>query len=93
MDHPIVLPLTETWQSRAKESRAASTRLRCADARRRMLAAAEDFERLAMRRPEKGGPLTALGMDSDAARRGLTELLARRKERGANDTVPLAVIR
>ena len=54
MDHPSVLPLAETWRSRAKECRAASTRLRCADARTRMLAAARDFERLAM--DEKGGP-------------------------------------
>jgi hypothetical protein len=39
--------LTETWQSRAKECRAAAKRLHSVDARNRMLAAAEDFERMA----------------------------------------------
>jgi hypothetical protein len=48
MNDPAISSLVERWQSRAKECRAAAKRLRSADARKRMLAAAEDFERLAI---------------------------------------------
>jgi hypothetical protein len=48
MKGSAVPQIAETWQSRAKECRAAAKRLRSADARRRMLAAAEDFERMAV---------------------------------------------
>jgi len=48
MNDPAISSLVETWQVRAKECRAAAKRLRSADARRRMLTAAEDFERLAI---------------------------------------------
>ena len=48
MNDPAISSLAETWQVRAKECRAAAKRLRTADARRRMLTAAEDFERLAI---------------------------------------------
>jgi hypothetical protein len=47
MKGSAVSQICETWQSRAKECRAVAKRLRNADARRRMLAAAEDFERMA----------------------------------------------
>jgi len=45
-DH-IDFELTESWQTRAKECRADAQRLNSADARHRMLTAAEDFERMA----------------------------------------------
>ena len=48
MNEPVASNLVETWQSRAKECRAAAKRLRSADARRRMIAAAEQFERMAI---------------------------------------------
>jgi hypothetical protein len=48
MNDPTTSNLVETWQSRAKECRSAAKRLRSADARRRMIAAAEQFERMAV---------------------------------------------
>ena len=48
MDDHASSNLVETWQSRAKECRAIAQRLSSVDARRRMLAAAEGFDRLAI---------------------------------------------
>jgi hypothetical protein len=48
MKGSVISQISETWQSRAKECRGAAKRLRSAEARRRMLAAAEDFERMAI---------------------------------------------
>jgi hypothetical protein len=47
---------TEIWQSRAKECRAAAEHLRRADARIRMLAAADQFERMADRAARDNRP-------------------------------------
>jgi len=54
MNDRLSANLAEAWQSRAKECHAAAKRLRSADARRRMMAAAEDFERMAF--DARGGP-------------------------------------
>jgi hypothetical protein len=48
MKGSAVSQISESWQSRAKECRAAAKRLRSLEARRRMLVAAEDFERMAI---------------------------------------------
>jgi hypothetical protein len=61
MNNSAVSELAETWHSRAKECRAASKRLRSTQARRRMLAAAEQFERMAV----EGIPSVAPLDDSD----------------------------
>jgi hypothetical protein len=47
MKGSVVSQISETWQSRAKECRAAAKRLRSFEARNRMLTAAEDFDRMA----------------------------------------------
>jgi hypothetical protein len=46
-NNPAVPSLRETWQQRAKECRATAKRLRSFEARKRMLTAAEDFDRMA----------------------------------------------
>jgi hypothetical protein len=48
MNNSAVSELYRAWHSRAEECRAAAKRLHSPEARRRMLAAAEDFERLAI---------------------------------------------
>jgi hypothetical protein len=48
MKGSAVSQISKRWQSRAKECRAAAKCLRSLEARRRMLSAAEDFERMAI---------------------------------------------
>jgi hypothetical protein len=47
MNDHVDVKVTNLWQSRAKECRDAANRLSTADARRRLLVAAEYFERMA----------------------------------------------
>ena len=65
MNEPAASNLVETWQSRAKECRAAAKRLGSADARRRMIAAAEQFERMAL----EGAPSIAPSDENDPWKR------------------------
>ena len=48
MDNPVVPNFGETWQQRANECRATAKRLRTFEARKRLLSAAEDFDRMAI---------------------------------------------
>ena len=53
MNDHVEPKVTDSWHARAKECRDAAERLSSADARRRMLAAAKDFERMASETRDK----------------------------------------
>jgi HEPN domain-containing protein len=55
MHDSAVAKLSETWRSRARECRAIAERFRNTGNRERMLRAAQDFERMAVKATQREG--------------------------------------